>query len=206
MNLEELSYKVAIDNPSREFLGYNHKIRLNSRKVAFWAVTLSCFLPFIKECAQKGLNAYDEFKRRFRLLLDALYRYCIREKIAYIFEYKYIAIDEGHKFPHVHAVLFSDCRKIKKIIARLWRKQGLGYQEFKGSRKRGNCLFRDIYDLGGWLNYCECFKNKYGSKSMKRRESYHGKAELHDVSISRIEQYRRSGNLSIFAKQVRACF
>ena len=105
MNLEELSYKVAIDNPSREFLGYNHKTRLNSRKVAFWAVTLSCFLPFIKECAEKGLNAYDELKRRFRLLLDALYRYCIKEKIAYIFEYKFIAIDKGNKCPHIHGVL-----------------------------------------------------------------------------------------------------
>lgn len=206
MSLEELSYRVAIDNPSREDLGYNRKIRLNSRKVAFWAVTLSCFLPFIEECAKKGINAYDELKRRFRKLLDALYQQCKREKIAYIFEYKFIAIDEGHKFPHIHAVLFTECRKIKKIIAKLWHDYGLGYQEFKSSRKRGNCLFKDIYNLSGWLDYCECFKNKYGSKTMKRRESYHGKEELHNVSLYRIEQYRRSGNLSIFAKQVRACF
>lgn len=186
-------------------LAVEKKVNFYTRKVAFWAVTLSCYLPFIEECKTKGLDAYKELKRRFRLLLDNLYRICIKEKIAYVFEYKIIAVDNWQKLPHIHGVIFTECRKLKKIIARLWRKYGLGYQEFKSSRKRGNCYFKDISNLQGWLNYCECSRNKYGTKQFHRRESFHGKEELHAVSMQRIEQYRRSGNLSIFGKQVRAC-
>lgn len=195
---------MSVNGKTIEYIpAENSRRNYGRRKAAFWAVTLSCFLPFIEDCKKKGIDAYKELKARFNKLLDALYRRCKNDNIAYLFWFKMVAYDGKHKFPHVHGVLFTECRKIKKIIAELWRKQGLGYQEFKSSRKRGNCMFADIYDLGGWVDYVDCFRNKYGAKG--QRISYHGKKELKGLSIWRIEQYRRSGNLSIFAKQVRAC-
>jgi hypothetical protein len=205
MSVNGITLKYHNPNP-REAIGRAiDRIDFNRRKGAFWAVTLSCFDKFIKECVKNGLDAYKEMKARFSKLLKALYETCKRRKIAFLLVYKAVALDGGHKYPHIHAVLFTECREIKKIIENLWSKNGLGYQSFRTKRKRGNCFFKDIYNLEGWVSYCECFKNKYGT-GMRTRISYHGREELEKTSIWRIEQYRRSGNLSIFKKQVEACY
>lgn len=158
MELDVASLCAVIIDVSMEQLTHGIK----NRKAICKALTLSVKAGF------KG--GYEELKKQFKKVLDALYSICKAKRYVYKIWYK-IVVYNGH--PHVHGVLIADCVAVKKELARLWSRAGLGYGEFKSSRQRGNCLFKDVHDMTGWLKYLHCRRNAYGTR-MKYRTSYHG--------------------------------
>jgi hypothetical protein len=157
---------------------------IKHRKAICKALTLSVKAGF------KG--GYEGLKKQFKKVLDALYSICKTKRYVYKIWYK-VVVYNGH--PHVHGVLLADCVAVKKELARLWSKAGLGYGEFKSNRERGNCLFKDIYDITGWLQYLYIRKNSYGT-SLKHRTSYHVVEQFKKLSVQ--DAYRLyHSNLSI---------
>lgn len=174
----------------------NKGIRLASRKPCFSAVTLSTSERFQKE---HGESSYADMKTLFDKLLKALYAFCRRLQIVCVIWYRCV-VQDGH--PHIHGVLVADSKQAQKELARLWSKYGLGYGTFKNKRQRGNVCFRDIFDLAGWLKYCHCRFNRFGT-GMKRRLSYHGRKILEGLSPFDFEGEWKRDKFSTLLKRVR---
>ena len=174
-------------------------MKFSSRVPSFDAVTLSTNINFQKACESAGVDAFQEMKKTVRKLLDAFYRLCQKLQIVYWFRLWFV-VQDGH--PHIHGVLFSDCKRAGRELSRLWSKYKLGYQQFKERRKRGNCLFTPIYDLDGWLSYVYGRRNKYRSM-YSQFCSYHGNKVLRKLSPFDVDQIFHSADLSNFLNKVR---
>lgn len=170
--------------------------RIGSRVPSFDAVTLSV-KPAFEESHE---DSFQAMKKLFEKVLDAFYAICRSLNIVFKFWFRFVKQD-GH--PHIHGILFADCKRARRELARLWSKMGLGFMEFRERRKRGNCCFKAIYDLGGWLmGYMYCKKNKFGS-DMKRRCSYHGGSILRKLAPLDLYQKFLSDGFPIFLKSLR---
>lgn len=174
-------------------------MRFSSRVPSFDAVSLSTSVKFQQACEAAGADAFQELKQVARKVLDSFYHLCQKLNIVYWFRLWFV-VQDGH--PHIHGILFSDCKRARRELSRLWSKYKLGYQQFREKRKRGNCLFRPIYDLRGWLSYVYGRRNKYKS-SYSQFCSYHGNGALRKLSPFDVDQLFHSDDLSNFLNTMR---
>ena len=150
------------------------------RRVPSWqAVTLST-----KKSFEGG---YEELKKEVKKVLDALYSICKAKRYVYKLWYK-VVVYNGH--PHVHGVMMADCKAVQRELARLWSKAGLGYGEFVSKRKRGNCCFKPVTDITGWLKYIHSHRNSYGTR-LKYRTSRNGGSEFKKMSVHDVDRMYR---------------
>ena len=180
--------QVFAEKEQQEGVEQRNGVR-STRKPCFSAVTLSTSDRFQKE---HGANSYQAMKGFFDRLLKAFYAVCRRFQIVCGLWYRFV-VQDGH--PHIHGVLAADTKQAQRELSRLWSKFGLGYREFRNRRKRGNVCFREIYDMGGWLKYCHCRNNKFGT-GMKWRYSYHGRKLFKGLSPFDLEREWRKDKFS----------
>ena len=193
-----------------------YKPRFPMRKCGVFAITLSTIYEFLNK--HDVVGGFYELINQMKRILKSLREAAITKKYLYKTEL-YVVSTYGSNGellpPHIHGLIFCDCREVIKYIAKKWREYELGYGRFittpSGHKKTGNVHIQPIDDLrkynkkygvDGWLSYARHQKGKVISilangleqRLIKRitRCSKNGYDYLNSISWKKLLQYEKT--------------
>lgn len=160
------------------------KPRFSMRKCGVFAITLSTSHKFLNK--HNVLEGFNELVHQIQRILKSLKEVGKTKKYLYKAElYAVSTIGNNGELlpPHIHGLIFCDCREVIKYLAERWRKYELGYGWFittsSGHKKCGNVHIQPIddfrkyngqYGIDGWLSYSRHQKGKVISMLVNGRE------------------------------------